>query len=80
MPKHVSVFAARFAVRSFGSYIRFFFLFYVFTENVGSYPTKRSSFGGGRAVVISEINSGTIKVTIITLFFFLTVQIGTKDT
>jgi len=62
MPKHASLFAARFAVRSFGSYIRFFFLFCAFTEKVGSYLTKRSSFGGGGVVMISEIYSVALKL------------------
>jgi hypothetical protein len=63
MPKHASLFAARFAVRSFGSYIRFFLiLFCAFTEKVGSYLTKRSSFGGGGVVMISEIYSVALKL------------------
>jgi hypothetical protein len=61
MPKHASIFAVRFAVRNFNSYIRFF-LFCAFTGKVGSYLTKRSLFGGGGAIVISEINSIALKV------------------
>ena len=43
-------------------YSPLFFLFCAFTEKVDSYLTMRSSFGGGRAVLISEINSVALKL------------------
>jgi hypothetical protein len=75
MPKHASLFAARFAFRSFAFIL-------CICGNVGSYLTKMSSFGGATAVVISETSSVAFKLPQYRFFFFfaLFIQSATKDT